>query len=84
MTTDSTHTLRELDHRVSDGIDVRLLWRPHDDRTLVAVSDAKTGESFMFEVGADQRALDVFHHPFAYAPDSLLTRRGGELTPAGS
>jgi hypothetical protein len=84
MTTHSNQTLRELDHRVSDGIDVRLLWRPHDDRALVSVSDAKTGGSFTLEVGADQRALDVFHHPFAYAPDSLLTRPGGELTPTGS
>jgi hypothetical protein len=85
MTTHSTPTLRELDHRVSDGIDVRMLWRPQDDRVLVDVSDAKTGESFTLEVGADQRALDVFHHPFAYAPDGLLTRpAGGELTPAGS
>ena len=64
-TTHSTPTLRELDHRVSDGIDVRLLWRPHDNRALVAVADHKTGESFTIEVGADQRALDVFHHPYA-------------------
>jgi hypothetical protein len=67
MTTNQTAELRELDHRVSDGIDVRLLWRPHDDRVLVAVSDFKTGEAFAIEVGPDQRALDVFHHPFAYA-----------------
>jgi hypothetical protein len=73
MTTHQTADLRELDHRVSDGIDVRLLWRPHDDRALVAVSDAKTGEAFTIEVGPGQRALDVFHHPFAYAG----TRRGG-------
>jgi hypothetical protein len=66
MTTHTTAELRELDHRVSDGIDVRLLWRPHDDRVLVAVADSKTGESFTIEVGAGQRALDVFHHPFAY------------------
>ena len=56
-------TVRELDHRFSDGIDVRLLWRPHDDRVLVAVADAKTGVSFTLEVGPDQRALEVFHHP---------------------
>ena len=74
MTTHTTAELRELDHRASDGIDVRLLWRPSDDRALVAVSDAKTGEAFTIEVGAGQRALDVFHHPFAYAP----TRRSGE------
>jgi hypothetical protein len=75
MTTNSTAELRELDHRVSDGIDVRLLWRQHDDRVLVAVSDVKTGEAFTLEVGADQRALDVFHHPFAYAASR---RRGSE------
>jgi hypothetical protein len=67
MTNHPTAALRELDHRVSDGIDVRLLWRQHDDRVLVAVSDAKTGDAFTIEVGPDQSALDVFHHPFAYA-----------------
>jgi hypothetical protein len=80
MTTTANETLRELDHRASDGIDVRLLWRPADDRALVSVADAKTGESFTIEVGAHQRALDVFHHPFAYAPDDAA---GGELTPVG-
>jgi hypothetical protein len=74
MPQNQTAALRELDHRVSDGIDVRLLWRPHDDRVLVAVSDSKTGEAFAIEVGAGQRALDVFNHPFAYAG----SRRRGE------
>jgi hypothetical protein len=80
MTTHTTSELRELDHRVSDGIDVTLLWRPHDDRAIVAVSDAKTGESFTIEVGADQRALDVFHHPFAYAGNRCADdERTGEI-----
>jgi hypothetical protein len=74
MPENQTDALRELDHRVSDGIDVRLLWRPHDDRAFVSVSDAKTGEAFTIEVGRDQRALDVFQHPFAYAGN----RRAGE------
>jgi hypothetical protein len=74
MTTNETAALRELDHRASDGIDVRLLWRQHDDRVFVAVSDAKTGEAFTLEVGADQSALDVFQHPFAYAG----SRRSGK------
>ena len=77
MTTHTTPELLELDHRVSDGIEVQLLWRPSDDRALVAVSDAKTGEAFTIEVGADQRALDVFHHPFAYAGNR---RTGNENT----
>ena len=42
---------------------------------LVAVSDTKTGESFAIEVGTDQSALDVFHHPFAYA-GSRRSRQG--------
>jgi hypothetical protein len=72
-------TLRELDHRMNDGIDVTLFWRPEDDRAIVAVSDAKTGEEFTLEVAEHQNALDVFHHPYAYAPDAP----GGELAPTG-
>jgi hypothetical protein len=33
----------------------------------VALHDGKTGEGFEVEVGPGERALDVFHHPFAYA-----------------
>jgi hypothetical protein len=85
MTTNQPAALRELDHRVSDGIDVRLLWRPEDDRALVTVSDAKTGDSFTLEVGANQRALDVFHHPYAYAPDApAADPADGELSEAWS
>ena len=57
----------ELDHRVNDGIDVHLLWSPEDGRVFVAVSDARTGDAFALEVADRSRALDVFHHPFAYA-----------------
>ena len=65
--TAATPLIRELDRRVSDGIEVRLLWRPHDDAVLVAVSDARTEESFAIEVRKGERAMDVFHHPYAYA-----------------
>lgn len=64
----TTNSLRELDHRVNDGIDVRLLWRPDDDRALVAVSDVKTGDAFTLEIGPHQRALDVYMHPYAHRP----------------
>ena len=63
----SSTTLRELAHRRNDGLDIRLLWNPATDRVLVALQDAKTGEGFEVEVGPGERALDVFHHPFAYA-----------------
>jgi hypothetical protein len=69
MTTITTpEPLRELDHRRNDGIDVRLLWDPADDRVVVTVSDAKTGESFAMLVEPHD-ALDAFHHPYAHAPD---------------
>jgi hypothetical protein len=69
---------RELDHRVSDGIDVRLLWRADGDRVFVAVADAKTGERFSFEVRDRSRVQHAFQHPFAYAParDQSAMRRG--------
>jgi hypothetical protein len=59
--------MRELDGRSSDGIHVRLLWRPHDDRVSVSVTDTKTGKAFEVAVHDRDRALEVFHHPFAYA-----------------
>jgi hypothetical protein len=68
----SKATARELDTRSSDGIEVRLLWRPCDNNVSVAVNDTKTGEAFQLEVRPGQRALDVFHHPYAYAT-GLLT-----------
>jgi hypothetical protein len=59
--------LRELDHRTNERLDVWLLWREHDDRLVVAVANDGTGERFRIEVRERERALDVFHHPYAYA-----------------
>jgi hypothetical protein len=59
--------LRELDHRTNDRIDVWLLWREDDGQVLVSVADDKTGDRFTVEVREGERALDVFHHPYAYA-----------------
>jgi hypothetical protein len=68
MTTSTiTHLTRELDSRTTDGIEVRLLWSEPDGRVLVAVADAKTGDSFSIEVREGERPMDVFHHPYAYA-----------------
>jgi len=58
---------RELDSRTNDEIQVRLLWRPSDGRVLVAVNDTKSGEAFELPVRHGERALNVFHHPYAYA-----------------
>jgi hypothetical protein len=67
MTATTTSLMRELDHRTSDGLDVRLLWCERDGRVHVAVSDAKTGAAFTVEVLEGENPLNVFHHPFAYA-----------------
>ena len=66
---------RELDHRTADRIDVWLLWRERDDRVIVTVSDQNTGEGFQIEVRDGERALDVFHHPYAYAASRGIDTR---------
>jgi hypothetical protein len=77
MTATTTHLMRELDRRHSDGIDVRLLWNARENRVIVTVNDAKTDAAFTIEVREGQRALEVFHHPFAY-----VGRPGGRLAQA--
>jgi hypothetical protein len=67
LESETSASTRELDSRVSDGIHVRLLWHSVDSRVSVAVQDTKTGETFEVPVGAGDRPLDVFHHPYAYA-----------------
>ena len=62
-----THAARELDHRETDGLEVTLLWYEHEDYASVAVVDSKSGEAFEIVLGATDDALDVFHHPYAYA-----------------
>jgi hypothetical protein len=57
----------ELDHRTSDGIDVRLLWDRDSGRVYVSVDDSRTGSAFEVEVGENDSPLEVFRHPFAHA-----------------
>jgi hypothetical protein len=58
---------RELMSRVSDGLRIVLLWHPREDAVAVSVEDFETGREIRFSVDGS-RALDAFHHPFAYAP----------------
>ena len=67
MTQPPIQITRELDRRTSDGIEVRLLWCQNDGRVSVAVTDTKTGEAFELRVREGERAVEVFHHPYAYA-----------------
>ena len=65
---DTTHenSVRELDHRNSDGIDVRLLWDSLTNRVSIAVADMRRGDAFELQVDGAE-ALCAFRHPFAYA-----------------
>ena len=68
--------LRELDRRSNGGIVVALLWNPSSNRLVVTVWSEREGEWFDIPVDADE-ALDVFHHPYAYADRA----RTGEAVP---
>lgn len=59
-------SIRELDHRNNNGIDVRLLWNVQTNSVCVAVRDECLGGSLTFEVEAAD-ALEAFQHPYAYA-----------------
>jgi hypothetical protein len=57
---------RELAQRSADGVQVTLYWQPVPGSVTVEVRDAFTEDAFEITVPRD-RALDAFHHPFAYA-----------------
>lgn len=67
MTQPRIHTTRELDRRTGDGIEVRLLWCHNDGHVTLAVTYTTTGEAFKLPVREGELALEVFHHPYAYA-----------------
>jgi hypothetical protein len=68
MTSTTDILYRELDHRIADGLEVRLLWRPFDDALHVTMFDSRTSAELVIPVGDRRRARDVFLHPWVYAP----------------
>ena len=61
----SMFTRRELAHRANDGIEVSLYWDKVGDLLTLEVYDVKEDTYFELEVPRN-RALDAFHHPYAY------------------
>jgi hypothetical protein len=57
----------ELAARTSNGISVRLLWNRSTNLVSVAVADAANDDAFELVLGEHERAMDVFHHPYAHA-----------------
>ena len=58
--------MTELAHRRNHDFDVALYWDTSRDELFVVVEDIGAGDRFSI-AAARTRALDVFHHPFAYA-----------------
>jgi hypothetical protein len=66
MSTTPDSAIRELDHRVNDGIDVKLLWNSRTNGVSIAVLDERTGDYFELDVDPEDAQL-AFDHPYAYA-----------------
>ncbi len=58
---------KELATRSSDGVVVSLMWHRTEDELTVVVDDTRTGEQIRLPARREN-ALEVFYHPFAYAP----------------
>jgi len=65
-TNDERKGFEELAHRENDGIEVSLLWNRHDNRLSVFLCDTRRNELLELAVSPAE-ALDVFHHPYAFA-----------------
>ena len=71
----------ELASRGTNGITVRLLWSRSTNLVTVAVDDAANDEYFELVLDEHDRALDVFHHPFAHAAARGIEFRTGRPEP---
>jgi hypothetical protein len=57
---------RELAQRTAGHVEITLYWDAGGDEVMVELIDRGGGASFQIFVEPD-RALDAFHHPYAYA-----------------
>jgi hypothetical protein len=57
----------ELASREANGITVRPLWSRSTNLVTIVVDDVANGDHFELILDEHDRALDVFHHPFAHA-----------------
>jgi hypothetical protein len=71
----------ELASRESAGITVRLLWSRSTNLVKVVVADAANDDFFELVLDAHERAMDVFHHPYAHAAARGLEFRSRRVEP---
>jgi hypothetical protein len=80
MLTTSQTAVRELDRRINDGFDVRLLWNSRTNRVFVTVEDQRDG--VVFELTVDPAAaVEAFQHPFAYSREYITSPTRGQPSP---
>jgi hypothetical protein len=61
------YAFHELARRSSGDVEITLLWWPAGDLLTVMVFEQDTGSRFEVSVG-ERSPLEVFFHPYAYAP----------------
>jgi len=75
----SDSSLKELDFRASDGLEVALLWQADDERLIVEVVDTKLGDAFRLEIAASEPATlsstRMHTPPFGVTLGGCRTRR---------
>ena len=76
VSSSAVHHRAELAVRDQNGVAVTLFWLRGTDVTVVSVLDKRNGEGFELVLEAADRALDVFHHPYAYAAARGLATAG--------
>ena len=59
--------ISELNSRSENGIAVALLWQQCNNTAIAVVVDHVSSEAFLLDVHENDNALDMFHHPYAYA-----------------
>ena len=68
------NSMHELATRVSGDLEITLFTDTHDNSTAIELRHAAINEPISFRVPPD-RALDAFHHPFAYLEGHLWRDR---------
>ena len=76
MTPTRTH-IRELAERMSNGTVVRLYWRQGTSELWVEVCELEFDVTIVIPTEPD-RALEAFHHPYAYAAARGVLPRAAE------